>query len=861
MKRNIAILFAAAVLSAQSAYAAEKKDWTDHWASAAIGKWYEQGLAKGVENGDFQPDREITRAEFVTLANRCMNFTKTADTNFNDISGTWFEPQVKIAAAAGYISGYPDNSFRPANAVTRAEAASIITGLLGLDKNNAQENVQSFDDYEDIPEWSRSAVGAAYREGFIKGYPDNTFRAERSLTRAEAVTLLDNIISGTAVAVDTTENTADESDKYSGEEKIWIGWLIDYDCVGADPSKHKQECNLMESCIESGEGILLTDTSSTNNAGVWIPFDSESQKQAAGLNKSLAANKYIPTIRVTGHLVANDLASDAGKDTKYPDAIHLSSIEAVYISDISNDELKAFENVSPTDYKKTSDAGSSGAGSGSSSSLKTESGVTVTTEFSDLWTDNISVKVGESVKWYVNVPAGTNLNGCGATIKIPGLGWGTDSYNKEEGHLQLAEGSNLVYEFTPAEEADILFTCWMGSSCHKNYIHVTADGTYSGPLSGSGNAMGGSSSSGKATSVKEQETVTAYSDLWNSDIAVKVGVPVKWYVEVPEGTTPKGCGATIKIPGLGWGTDSYNKEEGHLTLAQGKNLVYEFTPNEETDILFTCRMGSSCHKNYIHVTADGTYVPPIVPDAPEEVKVSRFDDEAVAVFSAAESNGTEITGYTVKAYEIGKRKFAVQASGTESPITIEGLDSGKSYEFTVTAESTSGSSAESVRAAAEEGQKKITQYGDLWSGDIAIKVGVPVKWYVNVPEGTEPKGCGSTIKIPGLGWGTDSYNKEEGHLTLAQGNNLVYEFTPNEETDILFTCRMGSSCHKNHIHVTADGTYTSAEKTEVSGPEKIAEDTENIDNTNTIENTENTENVSNTGHIHNETAESSDAGK
>ena len=94
-----------------------------------------------------------------------------------------------------------------------------------------------------------------------------------------------------------------------------------------------------------------------------------------------------------------------------------------------------------------------------------------------------------------------------------------------------------------------------------------------------------------------------------------------------------------------------------------------------------------------------------------------------------------------------------------------------------------------------------------------------------------------------------------------QGNNLVYEFTPNEEMDILFTCWMGSSCHKNHIRVTADGTYTSAEKTEVSGSEKIAEDTENIDNTNTIENTENTENVSNTGHIHNETAESSDAGK
>ena len=113
----------------------------------------------------------------------------------------------------------------------------------------------------------------------------------------------------------------------------------------------------------------------------------------------------------------------------------------------------------------------------------------------------------------------------------------------------------------------------------------------------------------------------------------------------------------------------------------------------------------------------------------------------------------------------------------------------------------------SFAADAETGQIIVTEYGDLWEADISVQVGKTVKWYVNVPEGTTPKGCRATIKIPGLGWGTDSHNKEEGHLTLTEGNNFVYEFTPDKTGDILFTCWMGSGCHSNYIHVTegADG--------------------------------------------------------
>ena len=109
-----------------------------------------------------------------------------------------------------------------------------------------------------------------------------------------------------------------------------------------------------------------------------------------------------------------------------------------------------------------------------------------------------------------------------------------------------------------------------------------------------------------------------------------------------------------------------------------------------------------------------------------------------------------------------------------------------------------------ITAAAE--QKVVTEYDDLWSQSVEVTAGETVKWYVNVPEGTEPKGCKATIKIPGLGWGTDTHNKEEGHLKLEQGENFVYEFTPEEEGDILYTCWMGSGSHKGYIHVTAAET-------------------------------------------------------
>lgn len=152
----------------------------------------------------------------------------------------------------------------------------------------------------------------------------------------------------------------------------------------------------------------------------------------------------------------------------------------------------------------------------------------------------------------------------------------------------------------------------------------------------------------------------------------------------------KGCGATIKIPDLGFGTDTNNKDEGHITLVQGENFIYEFTPETESDILFTCRMGSSCHHNYIHVTSDGTYQA-AKPSDVTNVSAERNGNNVTVSFTAPKSpNGAAITGYKVTATdESGKRK---KLTVNGSPAVFEGLEADQSYTFKVITLATSGDS-------------------------------------------------------------------------------------------------------------------------------------------------------------------------
>ena len=100
------------------------------WFYDAVTKLAAAGAIDGW-NGMFAPDTDITRAEFTALAVRTANIQPISGTYFADAAGHWAEGEINAAARLGIIGGYPDGSFRPDARITRAEAVTILNGILG----------------------------------------------------------------------------------------------------------------------------------------------------------------------------------------------------------------------------------------------------------------------------------------------------------------------------------------------------------------------------------------------------------------------------------------------------------------------------------------------------------------------------------------------------------------------------------------------------------------------------------------------------------------------------------------------------------------------------------------------------------
>lgn len=203
-------LTAAMIVPSVPAMAAPS-DIAGHWAESVITQWQNKGLIQGYEDGTFKPGNTITRAEFVTLMNNAKGFWSEGSINFSDVkNGSWFYSAVARAVAAGYVKGYSDGSFKPNNTITRAEAAVMIANTAKLSANEA--GAYCFTDIGSIPAWARGSVGAVVAAGYMTGYPDGSFYANASISRAEAVSSLDRMLGGTAYqpTQPTTPTTSDD---------------------------------------------------------------------------------------------------------------------------------------------------------------------------------------------------------------------------------------------------------------------------------------------------------------------------------------------------------------------------------------------------------------------------------------------------------------------------------------------------------------------------------------------------------------------------------------------------------------------------------------------------------------------------
>ena len=145
----------------------------------------------GFPDGTFKPGKEVTRAEavrmFVKLVNNGAELPKNPTTSFKDANNAWYSDEINYAVAKGFIKGYSDGTFKPNQAITRAEFAQMISTFV----KNGYPGTGSFKDVKG--HWASDAISALYGNKNIKGYSDGTFKPDQKLTRAEAVTILNSV--------------------------------------------------------------------------------------------------------------------------------------------------------------------------------------------------------------------------------------------------------------------------------------------------------------------------------------------------------------------------------------------------------------------------------------------------------------------------------------------------------------------------------------------------------------------------------------------------------------------------------------------------------------------------------------------
>lgn len=181
----------------------------DFWAAKDIYTLKDAGIIGGKSATEFDPEGDVTRAEFAKMVVGLFGYKATSDAvNFEDCKAEdWFTPYVAAGVEAGVIKGVSDTEFAPNATITREDACTILGRALN---KVAQSNELKFTDADKVAEYAAPYVALLSELGYVNGYVDGSFAPTNNITRAEAA----KIIAGIYNAKDTTvtEDNTDAAD-------------------------------------------------------------------------------------------------------------------------------------------------------------------------------------------------------------------------------------------------------------------------------------------------------------------------------------------------------------------------------------------------------------------------------------------------------------------------------------------------------------------------------------------------------------------------------------------------------------------------------------------------------------------------
>ena len=142
----------------------------------------------------FKPDRNMTRAEVATILSKLdSSFDENTEYNgdlYDVMDGSWYANYMKFAVSKGYISGYDDGTYRPNNVITRAEFAAMIARYIDIEQLNGEDKFTDITEFD----WCNKQINALADENIVSGYDDRTFKPANSITRAEAAAIINRAL-------------------------------------------------------------------------------------------------------------------------------------------------------------------------------------------------------------------------------------------------------------------------------------------------------------------------------------------------------------------------------------------------------------------------------------------------------------------------------------------------------------------------------------------------------------------------------------------------------------------------------------------------------------------------------------------
>ncbi|MCG8485162.1 MAG: S-layer homology domain-containing protein, partial [Clostridia bacterium] len=177
-------------------------DIAGHWGADAITDMNTRNIINGTGDNKFEPNRDITRAEFAAVIVRALKLDMKTDTNpFYDVKAEdWYSDYVKTAFSHSLIGGY-DGAFNPQLKITREEAMAIIARAMDITNLNPDLNedqianvLSAFSDENEIANWAQKSVASCIKTEIISGRDGKTIAPKDNITRAEVAVIIQRLL-------------------------------------------------------------------------------------------------------------------------------------------------------------------------------------------------------------------------------------------------------------------------------------------------------------------------------------------------------------------------------------------------------------------------------------------------------------------------------------------------------------------------------------------------------------------------------------------------------------------------------------------------------------------------------------------